>query len=89
MSEESKPSQQELFDREWEDRANWKLGLFYYAPRDPRAWVPKRSSFGRRRFGVTPNLAHPQARAYFFITLFAFGGLFVLLYVLQWLGVIE
>ena len=89
MAEQSQASQQELFEREWADRRNWKLGLFYYAPRDPRAWVPKRSSFGRRRFGVTPNFARPEARAYLYLTLFAFAGLFALLYVLQALGVIQ
>ena len=89
MAEQSQPSQQELFEREWADRRNWKLGLIYYAPRDPRAWVPKRSSFGRRRFGVTPNLANRAARVYLYLTLFGFAGLFALLYVLQWLEVIH
>jgi uncharacterized membrane protein len=74
---------------EWENPANWRLGLFYFAPKDPRPWVPKRSSMGRRRFGVTPNLANRAARNYLFITLGVFVGLLVLLSLLQKAGVIR
>ena len=88
MADEQKPSKQ-AFDAEWENRANWKAGLFYHAPQDPRAWVPKRSTLGRRRFGVTPNLAHPAARRYLFIMLGVFAALFVLLYALQKAGIIH
>ena len=41
---------------EWEDPANWRLLVFYVAPRDPRVIVPKR--FARDR-GYTLNLARP------------------------------
>lgn len=76
-------------DPEWENSKNWRLGIVYYNPNDPRAWVPKRSSFGRRRFGSTPNMANPAARA----PLKKMLGFFLLaiaaIYALQWLGVIE
>jgi uncharacterized membrane protein len=42
---------------EWENPANWRgRGLFacYYAPRDPRVWVPKRIE----ALGWTLNFAH-------------------------------
>jgi len=76
-------------DDEWEKKSNWWLGLVYYAPGDPRAWVPKRSSFGRRRFGTTPNMANPEAQRYLKRLLGFFALLFLAVYLLQWLGVIE
>jgi uncharacterized membrane protein len=36
------------------DDAQWKLGLFYYNPKDPRLFLEKRSGLGR-----TLNLASP------------------------------
>ncbi len=60
-------SQQDLDQQEWSDTSNWRYGLFYYCPRDSRPWVPKRSMFGRRRFGGTPNFAHPAGRGYFML----------------------
>ena len=33
-------------DRCWEDPANWKLGLLYVCPQDPRVLVPKRIGIG-------------------------------------------
>jgi uncharacterized membrane protein len=61
------PTQQEIDEQEWENPASWRWGLFYYSERDSRPWVPKRSMFGRRRFGGTPNFAKPAARAYFML----------------------
>ena len=55
-------SQRDLDEVEWENTANWHYGLFYHSERDSRAWVPKRSMFGRRRFGGTPNFAQKSAR---------------------------
>ena len=81
--------QQKINDAEWENRANWKLGLVYHSERDSRAWVPKRSSLGRRRLGVTPNFARPEARAYLKLILGGFALLFLLLWVLDWLGIIH
>lgn len=59
--------QEETNQREWEDAANWRWGLFYYSEADSRDWVPKRSMFGRRRFGGTPNFAKKSARQYMMI----------------------
>jgi uncharacterized membrane protein len=39
--------------------ANWKWGIFYYAPDDPALWVEKR--FG---FGWTINMGHPTGRIF-------------------------
>lgn len=60
MSEDR--TQEQLDHDEWENPANWRWGLFYYSERDSRDWVPKRSMFGRRRYGGTPNFAKPSAR---------------------------
>ena len=63
-------SQERIDEAEWEDRRNWKLGLFYYSRRDSRPWVPKRTVFGgRQRLGGTPNLAKPEARRFMAITI--------------------
>ena len=62
-------SQQEIDEEEWLDKANWRFNLFYYSERDSRPWVPKRSMFGRRRFGGTPNFAKKSARQYMMIIL--------------------
>ena len=55
-------SQEQINEEVWEDPASWRYGLFYYAVGDSRAWVPKRSLLGRRRYGGTPNFAKPSAR---------------------------
>ena len=60
-------NQQELDEKEWTNSANWKFGLFYYSEKDSRPWVPKRSMFGRRRYGGTPNFAKSVARTYFMV----------------------
>ncbi len=60
-------NQREIDEKEWADTANWRYGLFYYSEKDSRPWVPKRSMFGRRRFGGTPNFAKSVARAYFML----------------------
>ncbi len=81
--------QDERNDAEWENRANWRLGLFYSSTRDSRAWVPKRSTLGRRRLGVTPNFARPEARAYLKVVIAGFVLLFVVLWMLERMGVIR
>ena len=48
MTNESGP-----LERERQDPANDKGGVFYDAPRDPRVWVPKRWGLG-----WTLNFAH-------------------------------
>jgi len=78
--------QAEIDENEWNTRANWRLGLFYYSETDSRAWVPKRSMLGRRRFGGTLNFAKPQARRYFYTMLAALLGLFLILVILGQLG---
>lgn len=66
---EREGEQARINEAEWENRANWRLGIFYHSARDTRPFVPKRSMFGRRRFGGTPNFAHRSARAYVMILL--------------------
>ena len=65
MSEQR--SQPEIDEAEWQNPANWRFGLFYYSPRDSRPWVPKRSMYGRRRYGGTPNFAKPSARQHLMV----------------------
>jgi uncharacterized membrane protein len=67
-------TQQQIDEAEWLDAANWRYGLFYYSEADSRPWVPKRSMFGRRRFGGTPNFAKRTARQYMMLL----GGLLLL-----------
>ena len=45
------------FDNYWEDKANWKYGLFYNCPQDPRVIVPKKPKWMGRTF----NFAHRRA----------------------------
>ena len=59
--------QENIDQREWENKENWRWGLFYFSERDSRSWVPKRSAFGRRRYGGTPNFAKKSARQYMMI----------------------
>jgi len=41
----------------WTDEENWRFGLIYHAPEDPRVVVPKRI----RWTGYTMNFAHKAA----------------------------
>lgn len=87
MSEQK--SQQEIDDAEWQNRANWRYGLFYYSPRDSRPWVPKRSLYGRRRFGGTPNFAKQTARQYVLLTLSLMLLLFLVVVWLERAGILR
>lgn len=58
------PSQDQINETEWLDKTNWRGGIFYHSEKDTRAWVPKRSMFGRRRYGGTPNFAKDSARKF-------------------------
>jgi uncharacterized membrane protein len=60
-------SQEEIDHTEWKNPANWRYGLFYHSERDSRPWVPKRSMYGRRRYGGTPNFAKPSARQHLMV----------------------
>lgn len=71
-------NQQRIDEAEWENPANWRFGLFYHSERDSRPWVPKRSMFGRRRYGGTPNFAKKSARQFMMVAL-GIGILFFLL----------
>lgn len=70
------PSQEEIDEAEWLKPANWRAGIFYHSERDSRNWVPKRSMFGRRRYGGTPNFAKESARKLMMII----AGICVLLF---------
>lgn len=87
--EEQQRTQDQINDAEWQNPDNWRWGLFYYGPRDSRAWVPKRSLFGRRRYGGTPNFAHPGGRS----TMMVVVGLMVIVFLfivwLERLGVLR
>jgi uncharacterized membrane protein len=44
----------------WEDPSHWRFGLLYYAPADPRVFVPKR---GASWASQTLNWARPASWA--------------------------
>ena len=64
-------------DRMWRDPTNWRWGLFYYNPDDPRVVVPKRFS---KLGGWTFNGAHPGRAGLTFAGMLAvlFGPSFAL-----------
>lgn len=67
---------QEQQDNWHKDSNNWKLGMFYYNPEDPRMLVDKRTKW----MGVTINFAHKKAVIGFFgamIGLLILAGLVV------------
>ena len=80
------PNQARIDDEEWDNRKNWRLGLFYYSHRDSRAWVPKRSTLGRKRMGATPNLAKPQSRKYLAVVMGIFTLLFLVVVLMEKTG---
>ena len=82
-------SQDEINEAEWLNAANWRYGLFYHSERDSRPWVPKRSLFGRRRFGGTPNFAKKTARQYLMLVMGVMVLLFVVVVWLERLGILR
>lgn len=90
MTEEHGGRTQEQIDHEeWENPANWHWGIFYHSARDSRDWVPKRSMFGRRRYGGTPNFAKPGARAHMMILVSLLLLFFLVVVTLERLGVLR
>ncbi|HKI97505.1 MAG TPA: hypothetical protein VKB51_03420 [bacterium] len=91
MTDQEAPqqTQEQINDAEWQNSANWRFGLFYYSPRDSRVWVPKRSMFGRRRYGGTPNFAQPSARQYMMLIVTFMLALFLLVVLLERWGVLR
>ena len=53
------------FNNIWSDNRNWKWGLFYNCPKDPRVIVPKRPMWA----GRTLNFAHKKAYVVLLITI--------------------
>lgn len=54
MATDNKPSPETL--EQWhKDPDNWKLGIFYFNPKDKRIFPPKRLA----QFGWTVNFANP------------------------------
>lgn len=54
MEQSNKPSKETL--EQWhKDPNNWKLGIFYFNPKDKRVFPPKRIA----QFGWTMNFANP------------------------------
>lgn len=43
-------------DEMHKDPNNWKFGIFYFNPNDPRLFLPKRIP----AFGITLNFANPK-----------------------------
>lgn len=81
-------SQAEVNEAEWANLTNWRLGLIYYSLRDSRAFVPKKSIFGRRhRLGVTPNFAKRGAQLYMTLLGSMLLGTLLALLVLKRLGI--
>lgn len=60
------------------DDANWKWGLFYYNPEDPRLMVDKPNP----NYGTTVNFAHPKSYL-FFIGMACFFGFVVAMILLS------
>lgn len=58
---------------EWHKPENWRAGLLYVAPRDPRIVVPKRNP----RMGLTINLGHRVSRVW--LTLLLLPPLLILI----------
>ena len=63
-------TQDEINAAEWQDFANWHVGLFYFSPRDSRSFVPKKEP----GFGVTANLARPVGVAFVLAILVLLGA---------------
>lgn len=73
MNSLEKPSEENI--EKWHnDSKNWKLGMFYYNPEDPRKLVSKRIE----NLGATINFAHKSAVKAFIITLITFIAVFIL-----------
>ena len=53
-------------DALWRDPSHWRLGLLYYAPADPRVFVPKRGSTWTHQ---TLNWARPASWGLALVTL--------------------
>ena len=80
----------EQIDKLWADKTNWKWGVIYSCPEDPRTIVPRRwrwggwtLNFGHTRAGLTGLLAFGLAVGPGLLTLLLFGdhnaALFVLI----------
>lgn len=54
-----------IMDAWHRDKNNWKWGIFYYNPDDPRIFPPKRISF----LGWTINFANPRSLFAFILML--------------------
>ena len=76
-------SQDEINEAEWLKPANWRGGIFYHSARDSRSWVPKRSMFGRRRYGGTPNFAKESARKFMMIIAGVCGVIFLVVVTME------
>ena len=81
-------TEDERNEAEWSNAANWRYGVFYFSKVDTRPWVPKRSMFGRRRYGGTPNFAHPGARAFLMLVVGLAVGLVLLISALERSGLL-
>ncbi len=58
MDSNEKPDK-DTFDKWNKDPSNWKLGIFYFNPKDKRIFPPKRL----KSFGWTINFANPLSIA--------------------------
>lgn len=55
----NKKTNKDTFDKWHDDPSNWKLGIFYFNPKDKRIFPPKRL----KSFGWTINFANPLSIA--------------------------
>lgn len=53
----------------WDDPKNWIWGMFYYNPKDPRVFPPKRNPM----MGLTVNFANPKSMLALLALLAFFG----------------
>jgi uncharacterized membrane protein len=61
----SKSDDHDELDRMRSDPDNYKWGIFYFNPQDPRAILPKRNPY----WGLTVNFANPYSYLILIITL--------------------
>ncbi|ESU26128.1 hypothetical protein FLJC2902T_29430 [Flavobacterium limnosediminis JC2902] len=65
----------ETLEKWHKDPNNWKWGMFYYNPKDPRGMVPKKIEW----MGWTINFANRKAVLLFFGFLLFFAFVFYLI----------
>lgn len=77
MAKPKEKTQQEIHDEWHDDPANWKMGLFYFNPKDKRIFPPKRV----KGWGRTINFANPYS---IIVAILCVGVIYGLLKFFDW-----